>query len=270
MSSHTESALQESVVPVPAAYSRQVSFGYSKAPSNENNDPNAYVKRDVHSSSAETNSLKEKDEEQEQEESTGKMQKSVLIFIQDYQIYIRVLAILIMLVSFSLILTAVIMFGKAQNKPGHPLDNVPKPATITDHPCIVFSGVAALNLVLSIVVFSLSCISSKFRKSRNAINAVFAILSAIGFASSMGACFFLNKQTSLENDLWKWSCGNHKKGIVSDVLDFGLVCHVVSYGWKFGLVQASLELLTFIISIVAFVILKYAYFARYGSFGKIF
>jgi len=198
------------------------------------------------------------------------MQKSVLIFIQDYQIYIRVLAILIMLVSFSLILTAVIMFGKAQNKPGHPLDNVPKPATITDHPCIVFSGVAALNLVLSIVVFSLSCISSKLRKSRNAINAVFAILSAIGFASSMGACFFLNKQTSLENDLWKWSCGNHKKGIVSDVLDFGLVCHVVSYGWKFGLVQASLELLTFIISIVAFVILKYAYFARYGSFGKIF
>jgi hypothetical protein len=111
---------------------------------------------------------------------------------------------------------------------------------------------------------------AQFRKSRNAINAVFAILSAIGFASSMGACFFLNKQTSLENDLWKWSCGNHKKRIVSDVLDFGLVCHVVSYGWKFGLVQASLELLTFIISIVAFVILKYAYFARYGSFGKIF
>jgi hypothetical protein len=163
--SNAESALQESVVPVPAAYSRQVSFGYSKAPSNENNDPNVYVKRDVHSSSAETNSLKEKDEEQEQEESTGKMQKSVLIFIQDYQIYIRVLAILIMLVSFSLILTAVIMFGKAQNKPGHPLDNVPKPATITDHPCIVFSGVAALNLVLSIVVFSLSCISSKVNRT---------------------------------------------------------------------------------------------------------
>jgi predicted tellurium resistance membrane protein TerC len=89
------------------------------------------------------------------------MQTSVLIFIQDYQIYIRVLAILIMLVSFSLILTAVVMFGKAQNKPGHPLDNVPKPTTITDHPCIVFSGVAALNLVLSTAVFSLSCISSK-------------------------------------------------------------------------------------------------------------
>lgn len=53
------------------------------------------------------------------------------------------------------------MFGKAQNKPGHPLDNVPKPATITDHPCIVFTGVAAMNLALSIAVLSLSCISSK-------------------------------------------------------------------------------------------------------------
>jgi hypothetical protein len=66
-----------------------------------------------------------------------------------------------MLVSLSLILTAVVMFGKAQNKPGHPLDAIPKPATITDHPCIVFSAVAALNLLLSLTVFSLSCISSK-------------------------------------------------------------------------------------------------------------
>lgn len=89
------------------------------------------------------------------------MQKSVLIFLRDSRIYIRVLAILIMLVSFSLVLTAVIMFGKAQNQLGHPLDNVPKPAAITDHPCIVFTGVAAMNLVLSVAVLSLSCVSSK-------------------------------------------------------------------------------------------------------------
>jgi len=272
MSNHTEIAPHEPVVPVPAAYSRQVSFGYSKHVPNEYHDPNVYVeaKRNIHSSTTEADSLKEKDDEAEQEVSTGKMQKSLLIFLQDSRIYIRVLAILIMLVSFSLILTAVIMFGKAQNKPGHPLDNVPKPANITDHPCIVFTGVAAMNLVLSVAVLSLSCVSSKFRKSNNAINAVFAILSAIGFSSAMGACFFLNKETSLQNDLWKWSCGNHKKGIVSDALDFNLVCHVVSFGWKFGLVQASLELLTFIISITAFTLLKYAYFARYGAFGKVF
>jgi hypothetical protein len=62
----------------------------------------------------------------------------------------------------------------------------------------------------------------------------------------------------------KWSCGNHKKGIVSDVIDFNLICNVVSYGWKLGLAQAALELLTFFISVTAFILLKYSNFARYG------
>jgi len=42
----------------------------------------------------------------------------------------------------------------------------------------------------------------QFKKSNDALNAVFAILAAIGFSSAMGACFFLNKQTELRNDLW--------------------------------------------------------------------
>ena len=58
--------------------------------------------------------------------------------------------------------------------------------------------------------------------------------------------------------------------MITDALDFQLVCHVVNYGWKFGLVQASLELLTFIISVAAFIILKYSYFVRYGRTGRIF
>lgn len=152
-------------MPVPVAYSRQVSFGYSKNVLDEKDDPNVYVKRDIHSSSStEGNNLKEKDEEKEQDQegnSTGKSQKSLLIFLHNSRIYIRVAAILIMLVSFSLILTAVIMFGKAQKKPGHPLDNVPQPAPITDHPCIVFTGVAVMNLLLSVIVLSLGCMSSK-------------------------------------------------------------------------------------------------------------
>jgi hypothetical protein len=41
-----------------------------------------------------------------------------------------------MIVLFSLILTAVIIFGKAQNNPSEPLDQTPKPAAITDHHCI--------------------------------------------------------------------------------------------------------------------------------------
>jgi hypothetical protein len=58
--------------------------------------------------------------------------------------------------------------------------------------------------------------------------------------------------------------------VKTDALDFQLVCHVVDYGWKFGLVQASLELLTFIVSVTAFIILKYSFFVRYGRVGKIF
>jgi len=162
------------------------------------------------------------------------------------------------------------MFAKAQKQPDNPLSLIPKQAEITDHPCIVFGGVAAMNLAISITILGLSWLSSKFRKSQNAVNAAFAIISAIGFGSSMGACFYLNKQTTLQNDLWQWSCGNYRNGVVSKDLDFGLVCHVVSYGWKFGLVQASLELLTFIVSCTAFVLLKYSYFTRYGRLGKVF
>jgi hypothetical protein len=66
----------------------------------------------------------------------------------------------------------------------------------------------------------------------------------------------------------KWSCGNHKKGIVSEALDFNLICNVVGYGWKLGLLQASLELFTFVVSVAAWFIIKYANFARYGYFGK--
>ena len=152
-------------MPVPAAYSRQVSFGYSKPSTDEYHDPNVYVESPKSpsklSAKTEVDSLKDRDSFHEQEASTGRFQKSALIFLRDSRIYIRVLAILIMLVSFSLILTAVIMFGKAQNKPGHPLDNVPHPAVITDRPCIVFTGIAAMNLVLSFAVLSLSCVSTK-------------------------------------------------------------------------------------------------------------
>jgi hypothetical protein len=161
MSKYTETALQELAVPVPAAYFRQVSFGYSK---NDQHNSNFDVdtKHDIHSSTTDFDSLKSKDEERdEQDVSTGKMQKSVLIFLWDSRIYIRVLAILIMVVSLSLILTAVIMFEKAQNTLGHPLDAVPKPATITDHPCLVFTGITAVNLLLSVAILSLSCTSSK-------------------------------------------------------------------------------------------------------------
>jgi hypothetical protein len=96
-----------------------------------------------------------------EERSTGKKRASLLIFLRDSRIYVRVLAIIIMLVSLSLILTAVVRFEQAKKKPGQPLNSVPQPSKITDYPCIVFSGIAAMNLVLSIAVLCLSCLSSK-------------------------------------------------------------------------------------------------------------
>lgn len=97
----------------------------------------------------------------EVERSTGTKRASLLIFLRDSRIYIRVLAVIIMVVSVSLILTGVVRFEQAKKKPGQPLDAIPKPSKITDYPCIVFSGIAAMNLVLSIAVLCLSCLSSK-------------------------------------------------------------------------------------------------------------
>lgn len=159
----TEVPLNENAVPLPAAYSRVVSFN-QKLHQEPDHNPNVYVepKKDV-SPFAESESLKEDNDNEKdgQEVAQGKTQKSVLIFLRDSRIYIRVLAVLIMIISFSLIITAVSMFAKAKNQPGNPLESIPSRADITDHPCIVFSGVAAMNLAISITILGLSWLSSK-------------------------------------------------------------------------------------------------------------
>lgn len=271
MPSPIETTLPEAV-PVPSAYNRQLAYIPFQTPQH---GPNIYYRHDDEKINTFGTSTSEADFESfttPEKEPTSGRQKSVLIFLRDSRIYVRGLAVAIMIVSLSLILTAVIRFSQAQNAPGQPLSSVPTPenSKITDYPCIVFSGIAAMNLVLSVALVGLSCLSSKFKKSSNALNATFALLSAIGFASAMGACFFLNKKTKLENDLWKWSCANHRDGVVSDALDFKLICNVVAYGWRFGLVQAALELLTFVVSVAAFLILKYSFFAKYGYVGRVF
>jgi hypothetical protein len=113
--------------PLPAAYTRQLSYGLSKP---QYHNPNVYV-QEYDSSESTTSrgteySLK-KDNNRDVEEniSNGKREKSVLIFLRDSRVYIRVIAVLIILVSLSLILTAVISFAKAQKKDGYPLDDVP-------------------------------------------------------------------------------------------------------------------------------------------------
>lgn len=115
-------------VPLPAAYTRQVSYGYTNDQPHDSDVYTEVKESVVQSPESEVSTLKD----DEQEISTGKRQKSVLIFLRSSRFYIRVLAILVMIASFSLILTAVIMFSKAQKKPGNPLSSVPQPAPITD------------------------------------------------------------------------------------------------------------------------------------------
>jgi len=256
---------------IPSAYSSKVSYGSSTT---LEDDPDMYYEeRDRKKESfsqvdTDTESLKSR-------HSGVKLPQSpkptlLISYLSKSRYYIRGLAIMVMIITLTLILTGIIKFAIAQNDPGHPLDSVPKNAPITDHPCIVFSGIAGMNLVLSGGMLLVSYSSNKFRKSTNAVSATFTILSAVGFSTSMGACFLLNSHSTLENDLWKWSCVNHQQGITTSAMDFGQVCNVIAYSWRFGLLQASLELLTFLISVMVYIFIKYSNFARYGRFGKYF
>ncbi|TAQ90551.1 hypothetical protein B7494_g1105 [Chlorociboria aeruginascens] len=262
MSNVTKIPPHEPITPLPTAYNRQVAYDSTK---NQYYSLTPYTTpwdlkcETASSSTAELRSL-DVSGDIYQEISTGKPRKSLMLWLRDCKIIIRALAIVILIISVAMILTAVTQFENAKQQPNHPLNTIPQQAPVTDTPCLVFSGVAALNLIFSITLLVFACVSSKFKKSTNAITACFTIVSAVGFASSMGACFFLNKRSTLSNDLWSWSCGNHKKGISSEVLNFNLICHVVNYGWTLGLVQAALDLLTFLMSIVAWIILKWSYF----------
>jgi hypothetical protein len=79
--------------------------------------------------------------------------------------------------------------------------------------------VAAVNFCTTVFVLSLSCLSSKarvmstpkkktsywqvmqFDKSNNGLNKIFTIILVVGFATSMTACFFLNKEFNKETKL---------------------------------------------------------------------
>ena len=67
----------------------------------------------------------------------GKRQTSVLLVLGGMRFYVRFFAVLVMITSFSLVLTAVISFAKAQRDPFHRLEDAPQPPVpITDHPYV--------------------------------------------------------------------------------------------------------------------------------------
>lgn len=125
-----EVPLQEAAVPIPAAYTRHLSYDVSKD-SQFNHHVYIDSKPTNKSGVTEVDSLHEKepDDGPEEEASTATTRSSLLIYLGNSRIYLRVLAVLVMIVSLSLILSAVVIFSKAQNKPGHPLDAIPQPPT---------------------------------------------------------------------------------------------------------------------------------------------
>ena len=154
----------EPTVPIPAPYDRQIHYCQSKPSSISPSvaSHTSELKQDEFAvEESDDDSLKSYEKE-DAGRAVGKRQMSVLIFLRDSRIYIRVLAILIMITSFSLILGAVIKYAQARRVSGHPLDAIPKPPLgITDYPCRVFTGIAGMNLAFSIIIISLSCVSSK-------------------------------------------------------------------------------------------------------------
>lgn len=155
-------------VPVPAAYSHNISYDYTQGTGIAHAPADASwtskLKRDtVNYDVAELDTRSMKDSLEGGGRCPGNRQISVLMLIRASRLYIRALAIAIMIVSLSLVLGAVIMFERAHSVPGRPLDYVPQPTPITDYPCRVFTGIASMNVGLSITIFSLSCISGKVR-----------------------------------------------------------------------------------------------------------
>lgn len=164
------SPLEPEPVPIPLAYGRQISYNHS-TPNPQTQAPAAPATpahtNEKHQDTVEVPfepedaSEKGKDNE-DGSRKLGKRKISVLIFLRDSRIYIRVLAIMIMIISFSLILAAVIKYDQAKKVSGNPLATVPVPPLgITDYPCRVFTGIAAMNLALSITILTLSYLSSK-------------------------------------------------------------------------------------------------------------
>lgn len=177
-------------VPLPLAYSRNVSYDYSRSPSFSQSlyaDKNSVrtPSSDVDSFTGEHNGAGHKN--QESGLPLGKRQLSLLIILRGSRIYTRVATVVVMLGSLSLILAAIISFSKAKNNPTTPLrSNVP----VTDQPCIVFSGIAAMNLVLSISLLVLSCASSKVSSPRSYSPKSFSQSLSLEKATTLSTLYF--------------------------------------------------------------------------------
>ncbi|SZF04681.1 unnamed protein product [Blumeria hordei] len=263
MTSYSEVPLQDFSVPIPPAYSRQAPYVCKPdldMPSRPSRDTFQPDPNDSDQGWPEK-------EQYEDKLSSGMYGLPVLVILQHSRIFFRALAILIIIASIALVLAAVVIFEKMRSN--QKVGELASRDTVTIKPCAVFLGIAAMNLIMSIMLLAVSSLPTKLRRSQNTINFAFAIVGVIGFSTSMGACFYLDKETQLQNDLWKWSCAKAKLDTMNDTVKFHIICKVITFGWNLGIIQASLEMLTFVLSIVAFILYKYHCWYEYGHIGKV-
>lgn len=142
----------------PSVHSSETSYEHG-----EGNHPTYHQPKDSKIQSFRVDSDYESLHSSHEDGKRPKSMKPVYIFwfLSKSRYYIRAVAIMVMVISVALILTGAVKFSRAMNDPR--FDQIPKNAPITVHPCVVFTGVAALNLALSAAVLLMSCVSTKVR-----------------------------------------------------------------------------------------------------------
>lgn len=154
--------------PIPLAYTnivRGVPQSYNSDDYNTNYNPSRIVSTQT-SASADKSVFESDTESLVAPSPPSKERSALLIYLCNFLIYTRVFSILVIVISLGLIVSGIASFERAKKDPSNPLDHIPKQAQINDQPCIVFSGIATMNLVLSggvLVLYRLlSKVSNRF------------------------------------------------------------------------------------------------------------
>lgn len=148
-------AIEHDLNELPAVYTSNISYGSS---SDHEDEPDMYYQStDIKRAEMDLESLRSNHAEVKRSKSL--LPAYALVILGRSRYYIRAVVVLVMVLSMILILTGIGKFSTAKHNPD--FDQIPKPAPIIDQPCIVFSGIAGMNLVLSTALLLTSCFSSK-------------------------------------------------------------------------------------------------------------
>jgi len=202
----------------------------------------------------------------------GLLRDSVLLKIWQWRTYVRAITLLVTITSFVLILVGLVTYEKTK---ASGLEEMVDPYTgeeiyveITTKPNITFAAIGGVNTLFSALLLVLCWKSSKISHANNISNAVVCIIGFAGFASTMSACVYLQQNSGLGTTLWEWAC--YYRDSSDPALRYGEICRVIDVSWVLGLLQAVFDLLTVLLSSIAFCLWKWRLLSRYGGVGRVF